>query len=81
MTVADDGSGFQLSGDSEGFGIRGMHKRANSIGARFTVNSVPGQGTSVEVFAPLPPSLLRSSWQRLLFRLSWRKPSHGHAVP
>ncbi|MGC2299505.1 MAG: histidine kinase [Acidobacteriaceae bacterium] len=81
MMVADDGSGFQLSADSEGFGIRGMHKRANSIGARFTVNSVPGRGTSVEVFAPLPPSLLRSSWQRLLFRLSWRKPSHGHAVP
>jgi signal transduction histidine kinase len=80
MIVADDGSGFQLAGELEGFGIRGMHKRANSIGARFIVNSSPGRGTSVQVFAPLPPSVLRSAWQRLLSRLTRRKPSHGTAA-
>jgi signal transduction histidine kinase len=80
LIVADDGSGFQWTGELEGFGMRGMRKRADSIGARFTVRSAPGQGTAVQVQSPLPPSLLRSSWQRLLFRLPWRKPSHGHAT-
>jgi len=80
LIVTDDGSGFQLTDGREGFGMRGMHKRADSIGARFVVHTMPGQGTSVEVGAPLPPSLLRSTWERVLFRLPWRKPSHGHAA-
>jgi two-component sensor histidine kinase len=80
LTVSDDGSGFQLTDGVEGFGIRGMRKRANSIGARLRVRTVPGEGTEVRVEAPLPPSLLRSSWERLRFRLRWRKPSHGHSV-
>ncbi len=80
LVVADDGSGFQLTGGLEGFGMRGMHERADSIGARFVVRSALGQGTSVQVEAPLPPSLLRSTWDRLLFRLPWRKASHGHAA-
>jgi signal transduction histidine kinase len=80
LIVADDGSGFELTGGPGGFGMRGMHKRADGIGARFMVSSVPGQGTSVEVVAPLPPSFLRTLWQRMLFRLHWRKPSHGNAV-
>lgn len=80
LEVVDDGAGFPIAEDSEGFGIRGMRKRAESIGARFSLRTAPGEGTTVEVAAPLPPSLLRSWWQRLLFRLSWRKPAHGHAV-
>ena len=80
MIVADDGSGFELTDGLEGFGIRGMHKRADSIGARFTVRTAPGQGTAVQVAAPLPPSLLRSSWRRLRFGFLRRKPSYGHPL-
>ena len=80
LVVSDDGSGFELNEGLEGFGIRGMRKRANSIGARLTVRTAPGQGTAVRIEAPLPPSLLRSSWERLMDRLYWRKPSHGHSL-
>lgn len=72
LNVEDDGSGFLVSSDSAGFGIRSMNKRADSIGARFTLRSAPGQGTSVRVLAPLPPSFLRACWQRLPFQFPWR---------
>jgi len=80
LRVSDDGAGFLPNADHEGFGIRGMRKRAESIGARFTLDAAPARGTTVDVMAPLPPSLVRSFWERLLFQLSWRKSSHGHTV-
>jgi signal transduction histidine kinase len=33
-----------------------MRERAESLGARFSVQSTPGQGTVVEVFVPAAPS-------------------------
>jgi signal transduction histidine kinase len=77
LLVTDDGSGFTVSSDSAGFGIRGMHKRADSIGASFAIHSTPGRGTSVRVVAPMPPSLLRTSWQRIL--VFWKRHSNGYA--
>ena len=32
-----------------GFGLLSMEERASSVGAEFSVQSVPGQGTRVEV--------------------------------
>jgi hypothetical protein len=66
MIVEDDGVGFVVSSDSAGFGIRGMHKRAESISAHITIDSAPGRGTAVHVLAPLPPSLLRALSRRWL---------------
>jgi signal transduction histidine kinase len=77
LLVEDDGRGFTVSSDLAGFGIRGMHKRADSIGASFAIRSAPGKGTTVQVIAPMPPSPLRTSWQRLL--VFWRKHSNGYA--
>jgi signal transduction histidine kinase len=79
MIVADDGQGFVVSSDSAGFGIRGMKKRADNIGAQVTIDSKPGQGTAVHVIAPLPPSLLRASWRRLQFQRQGKKEHHDHA--
>jgi hypothetical protein len=59
MIIEDDGAGFVVSSDSAGFGIRGMHKRADNVSARFRIDSAPGQGTAVHVLAPLPPSFFR----------------------
>jgi hypothetical protein len=78
MIVADDGVGFVVSSDSAGFGIRGMHKRADNISAHFRVDSTPGQGTEVHVLAPIPPSLLRTLSHRWLIRLQMRKIHDKH---
>jgi signal transduction histidine kinase len=60
MIIEDDGMGFVVSSDSAGFGVRGMHKRADNISAQFRIDSAPAKGTAVHVLAPLPPSLLRA---------------------
>ncbi len=53
VVVADDGSGFESARDSvSGYGLIAMRKRAESIGARLTVESRPGRGTSVRVRVP-----------------------------
>ena len=59
LRVRDDGTGFDSAmpaGTSgrlwTGLGLRSMRERAESLGARFTVQSSPGQGTVVEVAVP-----------------------------
>ena len=76
MVVEDDGCGFILTSELAGFGISGMHKRADSIGATLTIRSAPGKGTRLCVHAPTPPSLLRSFWQ---LQNPWRRPPNGNA--
>lgn len=66
MTIEDNGSGFVISSDSAGFGIRGMHKRAENISAHFRIDSAPGRGTAVHVLAPLPPTFFRALSRRWL---------------
>ena len=53
LTVEDEGRGFDARQQTRGFGLRGMEKRARSIGAKLTDASQPGKGTRVEVNAPL----------------------------
>lgn len=53
LTVSDNGIGLpRKRRASKGLGLRTMRYRANTIGARFAVSSVPGQGTQVTVFYP-----------------------------
>jgi signal transduction histidine kinase len=59
LLIEDDGRGFPSGEDSAGFGIRGMGKRAESIGATLDIRSSPGKGTSVQVRVPQFKRLLR----------------------
>jgi signal transduction histidine kinase len=59
LLIEDDGHGFPLGEDSAGFGIRGMGKRAESIGATLDIHSSPGKGTSVQVRVPPAKGLIR----------------------
>ncbi len=77
LAVEDDGNGFSLTGELAGFGISGMHKRADSIGATLTIHSTPGAGTRLCVHAPTPPSLFRAFWMRM--QKYWRSRSNGSA--
>ena len=74
MIVRDDGAGFKVSSDSAGFGIRGMHKRADNISAQFRIESAPGEGSAVHVLAPLPPTLFSALTKRWLIQI---RKNHG----
>jgi signal transduction histidine kinase len=52
-TVRDDGAGFDPSGDTEGFGLLGMHERAELLGGTLEVDSAPGRGAAISVSFPV----------------------------
>jgi two-component system sensor histidine kinase UhpB len=49
LEVADDGRGFAFEEAERGLGIAGMRERALLIGADLTIESRPGQGTTVRL--------------------------------
>ncbi|MFZ5652333.1 MAG: sensor histidine kinase [Bacillota bacterium] len=56
LVIKDNGIGFnldQLKGNKECFGILGMRERTQILNGEFTVNSSPGQGTSVSISVPV----------------------------
>ena len=61
LKVVDDGCGFVKSGGLLGFGLRGMRKQAAALSATLEIDSSPGQGTCIEVHAPVPPKFALSA--------------------
>ena len=49
LRVIDDGTGFDPTVRTPGFGLGGMHERAALVGAELSVRSGPGAGTEVAV--------------------------------
>ena len=68
LEVEDDGTGFLPEKASQGFGIRGMRRRAQTVSAAFHLSSTPGEGTRVEVTAPLPLRLTFATWPKFLWK-------------
>ena len=52
LSVADDGGGFDVAQTSEGFGLIGMDERVALVGGTVSVDSAPGQGTTVRAEVP-----------------------------
>ena len=55
LTIMDNGNGFdpdRVRG-KQGLGLNSMKERAHLIGGSFHIKSKPGQGTEIEVLAPL----------------------------
>lgn len=52
LTVADDGRGFPFEQSQRGLGIGGMRERALLVGGELTIESRPGQGTTVRLAVP-----------------------------
>jgi signal transduction histidine kinase len=80
LLVEDDGKGFLMDARSAGFGIRGMRKRADAISAELEIRSMPGQGTAVQVAAPMPAKLMRSLWPAHVWSLFWEHRVHGQTT-
>lgn len=52
LEVADDGRGFAFEEAERGLGIGGMRERALLVGGELTIESRPGQGTTVRLTVP-----------------------------
>jgi signal transduction histidine kinase len=88
LLIQDNGVGFESVGGLLSFGIRGMKRRAQSISADFKIQSKPGEGTTVQVTAPLPPRITPTSWLKMFWnyvreqwinvRFSKTADSHSH---
>jgi two-component system sensor histidine kinase UhpB len=52
LEVTDDGRGFAFDESEGGLGIAGMRERALLIGAKLTIESRPGHGTTVRLTVP-----------------------------
>jgi signal transduction histidine kinase len=53
LDVADDGTGFDPSATTGGYGLAGMRQRLSRVGGRLTVESSPGSGTILNASVPL----------------------------
>jgi signal transduction histidine kinase len=53
--VADDGAGFDPSGEAEGAGLTNIRDRIGAIGGSVRVESGPGQGTRLKGAVPFAP--------------------------
>src|SRR5258708_3041039 len=52
--LVDDGAGFDLHAEHEGFGLLGMKERVDQIGGQFILRSLPGQGTEIQIILNNP---------------------------
>lgn len=53
LKITDDGHGFDNASTDLGLGLRNMHNRAALIGASFSITSLSGNGTTVNIELPL----------------------------
>lgn len=60
LTVTDNGEGFdatrEAGGESEGYGLGSMRRRAAAMGGALTIESRPGEGTTVNLTVPMATS-------------------------
>jgi NarL family two-component system sensor histidine kinase LiaS len=56
-SVSDDGIGFDPGEVNSGLGLRSMQDRADTQGGNLSLESVPGEGTSVSLLIPLHGSI------------------------
>jgi signal transduction histidine kinase len=52
LEVSDDGRGLGTGGGAPGFGLLGLRERADRLGGRVDLSSVPGQGTALRLEVP-----------------------------
>jgi len=53
LEIRDDGQGFDERTATRGMGLSNMWQRAHSLQGQLDINSIPGQGTTIQVEIPL----------------------------
>jgi len=49
MLIKDNGKGFDSNKETQGNGIKNMKKRASEMGAMLQIDSIPGNGTAIQL--------------------------------
>jgi signal transduction histidine kinase len=57
VLIRDDGVGFDATQAHQGRGLRHLIQRAQRLGGRIELQSVPGQGTLITLSLPLQRAL------------------------
>lgn len=73
-TIADNGKGFDSdklqkvpgAGQERGWGLVGMHERANLLGGTLEISSQAGKGTTIRASIPLPSQVSHTRQQELI---------------
>jgi signal transduction histidine kinase len=52
LQMNDDGKGFNLQDQSDGFGLVGMRERVETMGGSLSIRSKPGRGTAIGIRIP-----------------------------
>ena len=55
LELLDDGDGFKVREQHDGFGLAGMRERVEQMGGKLKIGSARGKGTKVVVTLPYPP--------------------------
>ena len=61
LVIADDGEGFDpstLRNNGQHFGLQVMRQRSERVGGQLSINSMPGEGTHIQVRVPLADNLM-----------------------
>jgi len=53
LEFQDDGDGFDIKDQHDGFGLAGMRERVQRMGGELTITSSPGRGTKITVILPI----------------------------
>lgn len=56
LMIEDDGKGFELSEQAEGYGLKNLAARTALMNGKMTIDTAPGRGTSVTIEIPLKPA-------------------------
>jgi PAS domain S-box-containing protein len=57
LELQDNGVGFKINGNHDGFGLTGMQERVTQMGGVLNVTSARGKGTKVVVACPYPANI------------------------
>lgn len=53
LRVRDNGRGFDTTAEYDGYGLDSIKRRASELGGKLRLESVPGEGTTVQIEVPL----------------------------
>ena len=53
LELRDDGDGFKVKAQHDGFGLAGMRERVEQMGGNLTISSTRGKGTKIAVRCPI----------------------------